>query len=348
MKKGLLGSTAIVAATVVAAGAASAEAPTANFSGFVNFQAYIPDNDLSAADARAIYFGVDDAELIVRATGTTDSGLRYGLKIEFEGSQSSNSVSDEARISIGGSFGTILAGDDDGADDALAVGGESLMGATGGIDGDQDDWYDNVAGGFATGRTGPDDIDGNTGDATKITYFSNDFSGFKFGVSFTPQNSVGDGGTTPAGNFENFITGGAQYSTNFGRTGLQVGATYATASNTAGAADLSSYHVGGVVTFGAFGVAGSYADNGDANATFWDVSASYSNGPAAVAIGYFSSEADTAPGTDQRTHLALTADYNLAQGLGVYGEYNSISEDNGAGGTSNDGSVILLGVQVNF
>ncbi len=47
---------------------------------------------------------------------------------------------------------------------------------------------------------------------------------------------------------------------------------------------------------------------------------------------------------DTYTHLALTVDYSVAPGLGVYAEYDSISSETGA--LTNDGSVILLGANV--
>ena len=84
-------------------------------------------------------FGVDESELQLNVSGTADNGLNYGFKIEINANTSDGTVADEVRLQLSGGWGTLQMGDEDGAEDIMNYGGENLMGATGGFDGDQDD-----------------------------------------------------------------------------------------------------------------------------------------------------------------------------------------------------------------
>jgi hypothetical protein len=85
------------------------------------------------------YFGVDESELQLNVSGTADNGLNYGFKIEIQTNTDDGAVADEARLQLSGNWGTLQLGDEDGAEDIMNYGGEDLMGATGGFDGDFDD-----------------------------------------------------------------------------------------------------------------------------------------------------------------------------------------------------------------
>ena len=357
MKKGLLGSTALIGATVLMAGVAgAAEAPTYKLSGAMNFQVYNVEQDaLAGLQDHGWYFGVDSAEIHVNVSGTADNGLGYGFKVELD---ALNGGADEAVIKLSGGWGAVEMGIEDGAEDRLNVGGESLMGATGGFDGDWGDAaYVNItdAGALGVAPSGPT-IAGDTGDANKITYFSPSFSGFKVGASITPQDETGGTGGVDTGTWENNIGLGAQYDNSFGNVSVQASAVYAMASSTnAGLEDIGAWSVGGVVGFGPFSVGAAYADNGESGeivgsgteSSYWNAAASFSSGPMAFAIGYFASTVSYLGVTDgDFTDLALTADYTVAPGLGVYGEVNLLTSEVGA--ASNDGTVIIVGANVSF
>ena len=166
MRKKLLGCTALAGMVLAAAAAQAAEAPTWKLTGNANFQTYwidqhdrweitggsvegVPvtepnDNALplegTEIQTQAVYFGVDEAEFQLDVSGTADNGLNYGFKIEINALTSDNMVADEARLQFWGGWGTLQMGDEDGAEDIMNYGGESLMGATGGFDGDHDDY----------------------------------------------------------------------------------------------------------------------------------------------------------------------------------------------------------------
>ena len=394
MKKGLLGSTALIGATALMAGAAgAAEAPTWKLTGNANFQIYnIDQNFLAFTSATGTisgfpatlvtatilpvasgqhqdhgwYFGVDEAELQLNVSGTADNGLSYGFKIEINANTTDGAVADEARLELSGSWGTLQLGDEDGAEDIMNYGGEDLMGATGGFDGDFDDVLirvRRVIGGVDAMGIAPSypTIAGDTGDATKVTYYSPRFSGFQVGASVTPQPSLaGDNFKMDSGLFEDHYGIGANYDNSFGDLRIRASAVYSAASSTiTGVEDISAWSVGGIVGFGAFSVGANYTDNGDSvsvwgpnvESSYWDVAASFETGPIYLSAGYFASERtisnDGAPGDSTFTTVSLTADYSVAPGLGVYAEIDLI-EDEYFGIFTNDATVLIMGANVSF
>ena len=410
MKKGLLAGTAIVGAVAAIGGAAvAAEAPTWKLSGNMNFQFYWVDQDNSSLkgaggsvllppasgtllkvealgyETTAVgrqehdwYFGVDEAELALNVDGATDNGLKYGFKIEIQVNTDDGTVADEARIELSGSWGTLQLGDEDGAEDIMNFGGENLMGATGGFDGDQDDYLilctpdgdECVGSRIAAAFTFPGPpiymhfsnvaapsyptIAGDSGDATKISYYSPRFSGFQVGASITPTPNEGDG-FKEDGDWENHYGLGANYDNSFGSLRIRASAVYSAASVIQTAEpiipgpppipfeDVSAWSVGGIVGWGPFSIGGNYTDNGDSGrmkavdydaaefvdsrveSSYWNVAAAFETGPMKFAAGYFSGITE-APyfGDSTYEHIALTADYTMAPGLGVYAEINVI------------------------
>jgi hypothetical protein len=168
-----------------------------------------------------LYFGVDESELQLDVSGMADNGLNYGFKIEINANTSDGTVADEVRLQFSGGWGTLQMGDEDGAEDIMNYGGENLMGATGGFDGDQDDYLlrihllDTDSATLAGGPRGPGGtfipvtvtlpagyilgaqsyptIAGDTSDQTKISYFSPRLSGFQVGASVTPTANFSPG-----------------------------------------------------------------------------------------------------------------------------------------------------------
>ena len=325
MKKGLLGTTALIgASSIMAAAAQAAEAPTWKLTGNANFQLYWVDQDDTKGYAQATkfsgsvptttkigpkgtftgvqdhdwYFGVDEAELQLNVSGMADNGLNYGFKIEINANTTDGTVADEARLQLSGGWGTLQMGDEDGAEDIMNYGGESLMGATGGFDGDQDDYRYQAAGinvtkvetatpsnfahvaaairgdlgtkgSFLAAPSYPT-IAGDTSDATKVSYFSPRFSGFQVGASLTPTPNSGDN-FKEDGEWENHYGIGANYDNSFGDLRVRASVVYSAASWTdqvdlgpkGDIEDISAWSVGGIVGYGPFSLGANYTDNGD-------------------------------------------------------------------------------------
>ncbi len=410
MRKRLLSSTALASAAVVVCGSAlAAEAPVWKLRGNLNFQFYWVDQDntIIASDTFSTgkesfgttvvgteptilmfglrawdtvpggnqehdwYFGVDEAEVVLTVEGTADNGLQYGFKIEFQANTSNSVNADEARIELEGGWGTLHLGDEDGAEDTMNYGGENLTGATGGFDGDQDDYLfvcqpggtDCVGDMLLTWlATAGDDpvywfgnalapsypmIVGDSGDATKITYYSPRFAGIQLGGSITPTLNTGDDFKVDT-IYEDIYGFGANYVNAFGPVRVSASMVYAAAtSNDTALEDISAWSVGGIVGFGPFSVGANYTDNGDSaqwkafdtgtgtlvssgiESSYWDVAASFETGPIYLSAGYFSglTEGTRFFGESTYEHLSMSADYNVAPGLTVYAEINLIEQD---------------------
>ncbi len=366
MKKILLGTTAIVG-TALLVGPAFAEAPKLGMSGNVKFEATFVDQDpdslTTSTLSRGYDFTVDDAEIVFKASSTADNGLEYGAKIEFE---FEGSATDEAMIWLEGDWGTINLGNEDGAEDAMKVGGFSLLTAAGGYDGENE--FTNSSGAI----TGPSFV-GDTSDANKVTYYTPKMSGFQVGVSFTPDagQDFDEAMSEEDGDMENHIGVGVKYDGEFDQVGVSASVRYMSAGyeandiggTTAELNDVSSVGLGAKVTFGDFAVAAGYQNNGDSGITeanetlgldageWYDVAASYSSGAIKVAAGYLHSEKQTAATTSSDADMfTIGANYTVAEGLDFYGEFNYVELEDGLAATLNDNeaTTIIVGTKVSF
>ncbi|MBE9558896.1 MAG: porin, partial [Proteobacteria bacterium] len=259
-------------------------------------------------------------------------------------------------------WGTLQMGDEDGAEDIMNYGGENLMGATGGFDGDFDDVLlrDTCCVTVARAPSYPT-IAGDTSDHTKVSYFSPRFSGFQVGASITPTTGMdGDEFKADGGGFENHIGLGANYDNSFGDLRIRASAVYSGASSTStGTEDISAWSAGGIVGFGPFSVGANYTDNGDSGSdagssdesSYWDVAASFETGPIYLSAGYYASVYDYVGGAqDEFTNIALTADYTVAPGLGVYADITMIDdkEDTGFSPVDQSATTLILGANISF
>jgi outer membrane protein OmpU len=366
MKKILLGTTAIFGVALIGQ-AMAADKPALSMSGNVKFEAQFVDEDDTAGLNRGYGFSTDDAEIVFKASTTADNGLEYGAKIEyeFEANDGGGEGADEAMIWLEGDWGLLQLGTEDGADDAMKVGGWSVLGGTGGHDGES--FYANNS----SALTGPS-LTGDIGDANKVSYYTPSFSGFKAGVSFTPDSGqeFDAGENDDNGSQENHIGIAAEYKGDFDQIGVHVSGRYMTAEyesndldSNSEKEDVSSFALGGKVTFGEFAVAAGYGDNDDSGVTktnsaagidagkWFDVGASYATGPYKVAVGYYHSELQaTAAAEAEADVFSVTGDYNVAPGLDVYAEYLYADLDDGTSATANDNeaSTFIVGTKVSF
>ena len=97
--------------------------------------------------------------------------------MEFTSGSAASRVSpDEAQVSLTHNWGAVVLGDDDGADDVMVVGGYSLLTAAFGYDGGLTSQVARGGVGF-TGFFAS--LTGDTGDATKISYFTPRWNGLQ-------------------------------------------------------------------------------------------------------------------------------------------------------------------------
>lgn len=366
MKKILLGTTALVS---LVAGSAFAQGPQVTVGGFVDFQAGFADQESvyeTGSFSRNNQFQ-NDTEIHVGVEGRTDSGFTYGAVVELEADVTADADgeggnADKTFVYLESGIGRVELGNNFGVAKTLKVDASTFARATGGVDGDFYDFI-NVTGLGSTFIIAPDlplDAAGTTEDATKISYYSPRYSGVQFGVSFEPDSA--SSGTAAGfsgdqdGSFENVFGLGLNYAGQYDQIGVNASLTGQFGeSELATREDLSAYALGVDVTFANFTVGGSWADSGDSgmasavagdkDSNFWTLGAAYVQGPIGASITYIDSEFQG----NEFNNVSIGADYQLAPGLVPYAEINFFDLDPaGTAVRENDGTVFLLGTQLNF
>lgn len=394
MKARLLAGTGIAGMMSFSGGAfAGGVAPMWHLSGNMNFQAYLIDQEAAGLHSSAIlftvwwpttvagnvnvgapqehdwYLGVDEAELRLEVSGSADNGLNYGFKVEINANTDDTEVADEARLELYGRWGTLQLGDEDGADNVMNYGGETLLGAAGGFDGDHNDYF--FRAGWADGSILASSnaaalpiLAGDTGDDTKITYYSPRIGGFQIGGSYTPTSNKGDSFKTDTIR-EGHYGLGLNFDRSFGDFRLRGSAVYAAAEINAKYTlwdiyldDISAWSAGAIVGWGPFSIGGNYTDNGgsgqptsfDVDTGYWNVAAALEFGRVYLSAGYFESKFRWGPEYPDSNyiHTTVTADYSLAPGLTLYGEVDWIEDRVYGNDTHNEATTVILGANVSF
>ena len=355
MKKILLGSTALVAAGMMAAPAVQAEDPIQlSVGGFMEQYFGYGSSDI---DDRDHFDQKSDSEIIFSGSTTLDNGIQFGVNVQLEGNTSSDQI-DESYAFIEGDFGRILAGSENSAGYIMSVTAPNV--GIGINSGDQGDWVpfdsDGATGRQPLGSTSVENAGVN--DANRLTYFTPRFSGFQGGISYTPDAEEDDN-TQPDENaeFHDGIDVGVNFTETFGNLDVEAYGRYGIASNDAtGGDDPSVFGAGLALGYAGFTVGGSYAQQEDAGANEglgFDIGASYETGPWGVSLTYFYGEAEGAAGGDDEElqTIEAAASYALGPGITVIGSigWNDFDDD-GAGATNgdNDGYWVVTGIQLDF
>lgn len=332
MKKVLIASTALVAATVFSAGAASAsEKIKLNLGGYSKWWvvgAWQDDkfqSNNNGAGTQGDYNSVDvkgDNEVYFGGSTTLDNGMKVGIDIQLEagGHSDSNGTDtiDESYVYLEGGFGKFIVGAKNNGTYLLHVTAPDAAGNwnEGGI----------LTGGNAIAKptavrgitpgagTNDQSGSGNTtaivtdNDAEGITYVAPTFYGLTVGATYKPGNSEDNRGATTIGSATTgeIFGAGALYANTFGGVGVKVSAGWATYDlNQTGSNSndqLNEYSAGTQLSYAGFTLGGSYRQvnaNRLGNATgidfggnAWDVGLSYASGPYAVSVAYFKSKAE--------------------------------------------------------
>lgn len=213
MKKFLLGSTALLGAALFINEANAAEtvkpvleAPKLTISGqstfnawwfenkqqkFVDGEAFGHNGNGSAGGkdtqgyGRGYLFTTDNSTLQFDLNGKTDPGMNYGFTVVLNTDTNQTSYDKtikENYVWAEGSWGRVQLGNALGVEGNMVFGGASVLGGTGGYDGN----FNRVVN-FVTGTINDVTLIGDTGRATKVTYQTPRYYGLQAGISFTPQ-----------------------------------------------------------------------------------------------------------------------------------------------------------------
>lgn len=384
MKKLLLGTTALVGASFAATTAMAA--PEVRISGVMDFQAGFSSQDTdgfgpapgapTVSTERGFGF-LTDTEVIIRAKDKLDNGLAWAVKIELEADadnvqSSSNDNADEVSLVLSGSWGQLTLGNEDGPVDSKnyigdgAISGIGVTGARG-----YRRWTDtrSFTNNLWVGAVDPQ----NTGDATKVMYYTPTIAGFQFGVSYSADD--GDTGRSRAtdgaagGGFENWWELGASYDVKVSdgfALGFTVAGSLADAENQATTEDIRAWLVSAKAEFAGFTATVGYADDGDSDTTKglgnkdtsgYGAALKYVTGPYQVGVSYMhnrqgANATGTVSDTSEYTNdvFTLGAQYTLGGGLVMYADtwYFTNDSDGEAADSENTGIGMLIGARATF
>jgi predicted porin len=236
----------------------------------------------------------------------SDSGSGYGAYIKLNASTSdspsgSKNIASEVKLYVEDKFGKIELGNTSPVGGTIGVNSCSLARATGGLDGDWNNWLKN---GGVIDNSGTKEISGNylmapqlpigfdeTTKAGKINYFSPNINGFTFGVSYTPDSKAkgtvsknkdvlknADGGYKniwqPAVRYETTFENGAKFTTavlgEFGKAKKvsyydnidKINDPLESDKSNVDRKNLKAWQIGAGVDYKGFAFAGAYGDVG--------------------------------------------------------------------------------------
>ena len=180
MKKAILGTTALVAASVLVAGSVSAsEKIKLGVGGYMQSTYYYADYDDNKVDGveRIDDRVTQEGEIFFTGSTTLDNGIKIGVNVQLEAYEATDQI-DETYISVEGSFGRVLLGSENSAAYLMHYDAPSPVPMYGG---DSPNIY--PIGTAATTRATM------FSDSDKITWFTRRFVGLQFGASYVPDGS---------------------------------------------------------------------------------------------------------------------------------------------------------------
>ncbi len=365
MKKVLLGSTALVAAGLMA-GPAFAQLEL-SISGSVDFHVGIADEDEVAGTDNRGYGMTTDTTLNFNADGVADNGLEYGTRINVDDQDLSDTAGDgqsgfeidETYVYIRGSFGEFRLGEDDPAASTLRFAVPAV--GNGQADGD----FERYVGRGANDATSFGTDFAYSSDDTKVIYIGT-FGDFTVGASFSP---TADARLSDPAIIEedeelaDIFSVGGNYQGSFNNVsvgvsaGVQFGDIEGVGANSGG--DHEEFGVGAEVGFGAVTVGGFYIDS-EQDDEFgvtqlerirYGIGATFSTGPWSFGANALLAEDDNAAGgaDDEEDEVyGIGVEYALADGLTPYADLVIFDFDNAGTANDNDGSAFLVGVTASF
>jgi len=232
MKKVILGTTALVAASALTAGSASAaEKIKLNVGGYMQTSFVIADYDTDTdqlpSDVRY------EGEVHFTGKTTLDNGLTFGVNIQLEARQSTDQV-DETFMWVQGAFGRVNIGSEDSASYLMHYSSPSPVPAWGLSSPNAN------ASGFG-GTLTPSTLTNELGDTDKITYFTPRMGGFQLGASYTPDGDEETGTASPyspiqdEGAADEAYSIGANYQAKWGSVDFKASLGYQLITRTSGA-----------------------------------------------------------------------------------------------------------------
>ena len=374
MKKALYMTTALAAAGVLAFGATDVIAAekakkkklvkmSISSGGFFNTRFGVSSNaskfeSTVNATARTHYDAFDiktDSEVYFKGNTELDNGVKVDVTIQLETDAMNGGVIDESYVQFTlPDAGKIKMGATKHASPAST--GGPCVGAVCPSP-DVSAWIMRPSAiGFHTGTTI------GAGDAYKITYKSEDYSGFEFGGSYTPSATNGNnmpavGGT--AGTESQIWDAGVKYSKEMGGATVKVDFGYWEQRGTV-ANSYNAWRTGASWESGGITVGASFMEWSDANTanagnndtTAWDAGIQYEAGDAKFSLKVANqvSPMSTTAGDDEATLATLGASYKIGEGVDFVASVVRADWDDEttSDANNNDGWAVVGGINVAF
>jgi len=374
MKKALLGTSALVAASVLAAGPATAAEPLKlGLGGYMEQSIGIIDHDGDASTQAGVGRGTgrgfdifEETEVFFKGSTTLDNGIKVAVDIQLEGlsggTVSTGDYIDEAYITLTSpTMGQVVFGSENMPNYKMHYGAPTVSRQN--IDSSDYDgfWSPNL-----TGHSFVNSAFGNTSgrffanDPQQISYYTPRFAGFQAGIGWA--SDTGQGNTKASTGLEDGISVGLNYRGDFDGVGLNAsfGWMYWGDDTVANAAvrpnqNPMQFQGGLNVTFSGFAVGASYSTINTTGAATsasaaavnsldsWtlNVGASYKTGPYGVSLNYQMAEAEGSQtaalsGDDELDRWEIAGTYNLGPGINWHAAVAYKDEEGEAVGNADD------------
>jgi outer membrane protein OmpU len=326
MRKLLLTSTALVAATSIASTAAADVSVTGAFEWGYTTQAA----DLTTNDGDSFR---TDNEVTITFSSKTDSGLTITGRYDID-ADSAGGDTDESSLAISGGFGKIVLGSDDDAADAFGVHEQDLIAEEASSTPTSASILTNA------GESG-------NGDTNKVTYFTPAMGGFKAGVSTTDSGTTGVTDRTTMGASYNMPIDGGSLLVEYNQ------------GKTDGGTDTDHQNYGATLTMGAMSMIISTATQEKANNDIeangigikYDMGGGMYLAAASMEAEDDHSAATTAGEKEKYTSTMAEVGYTIAPGLNAavtYVDYEYKDGGTTASNTDDSGSITKLTIKASF
>ncbi len=374
MKKILLGSTAIVAAGMIASvpSADAASKMKLGVGGYMEQWFGFTSGDDGVAQDYSGFSTVSDGEIHFKGKTKLDNGITVGVNVQLEAQQGGDQI-DEQYMTVSGGFGQIIIGDENSAMYKMHYAPSDF--GIGTNSGDVTSWNkpvsdaegDSIAmGGHYRAPFGATYIEPNAvNDSAKISYFTPRVSGFQLGLSYAPDGSQDNNGL-PNRDTTNtdYIMVGANFVQKMGGMSVGISGGYGTVTDAAaGGVEPEATSFGIKMGMGGVSAGVSYAnysDHGTADAEGINAGIAYSSGPMGVSVNYYHGEKDgnngdaaTLDGQAERDVIHLSAKYAMGPGVTLAGTlghavYSSDDADIDNSVDESASTYVVMGLKVGF
>ena len=374
MKKILLGSTAIVAAGMIASvpSADAASKMKLGVGGSMEQCFGFTSGDDGVAQDYSGFSTVSDGEIHFKGKTKLDNGISVGVNVQLEAQQGGDQI-DEQYMTVSGGFGQIIIGDENSAMYKMHYAPSDY--GIGMNSGDNTAWNKPVADAegdsinmgshyrspFGATYIEPDAVN----DSAKISYFTPRVSGFQLGLSYAPDANQDSNGlpNRDAANTD-YIMVGANFKQKMGGMSVGISGGYGTVTDAAaGGVEPEATSFGIKLGMGGVSAGVAYAnfsDHGNKDQEGINAGVAYSSGPMGVSLAYYHGEKDgnngsatTLDGQAERDVIHLSAKYAMGPGVTLAGTlghavYSSDDADIDNSVDESASTYVVMGLKVGF